>query len=85
MENPNQRQSSDTIFSPKSIITVYTILFILLEMRKQLGLEAMLEYLEKYITLLEKNNPNMKQAVSHASKYLSIHKIYCEAMRNDDS
>lgn len=57
-------------------IAVYTILSILRQMKETLGLEAMLEYVEKYPKIIEANNPEIKSAVQHTLSLMSIEKIH---------
>ena len=61
-------------------IAVYTVLCILRSMRKQLCLEAMLEYMEEYLVTIERNNPMLKDAVSKAISMVSVKRIYKDAM-----
>jgi len=46
-------------------IAVYTVLCILRGIKSQLGLEAMLEYMEGYLVTMEKNNPMLKDAARY--------------------
>ena len=62
-------------------IAIYTVLSILVKMKNSLGLEAALEYIDKYLTTIEKHNPKIKDATSLAIKFISVEKIYKEAMR----
>ena len=48
-------------------------------MQKELGLEAMLEFMGKYRQTMEKHNPKIKDAVSQALKIISVQKIFSEA------
>jgi len=64
-----------------SAITLYTIFSILQRMRNDLGLEAMLEYMDFYRCLIETYNPHFKEAVGRALDLVSIEKIYTDAMR----
>lgn len=75
---------SFSIFSPQNLITIYTALRILDAMRQQLGLEAMLEYMAKYLTLIEKDNPPLKAAVTQALKLMKVERIYQDAVRTND-
>ena len=69
--------SDNNIFSsPRSTIALYTSLRILLAMRKDLGLEAMLEYLERHVESMERNNIQMKCAVTKALRFIDTKKIY---------
>jgi len=60
----------------ENTVAVYTILKILLEMKKRLGLEAMLEYIEAYRTIIEKANPSLQAAVDQALGLISVDKLY---------
>ena len=71
---------NNIFFSPRSIVTLYTSLRILLVMRKKLGLEAMLEYLDKYVENLEKDNVQMKRAVTRALLFIDTKKLYEKTM-----
>ncbi|MBP9854366.1 MAG: hypothetical protein KBD53_05825 [Candidatus Omnitrophica bacterium] len=62
-------------------IAVYTVLTILIKMREQLGLEAMLEYLQEYANVIERNNPKLKDAVLRALKIINVKKMYGDALR----
>ena len=62
------------------MIAIYTVLSILVRMKHQLGLEAMLEYIRKYLETIDKQNPQFKSAVAQAIEMMSIEKIYKEAM-----
>jgi len=67
--------------SPVNTLAVYTILKMLIKMRSHLGLEAMLCYIEKYLAILEENNPEVRTAVLKALSFVSVEKIYLEAMK----
>ena len=51
---------------------------ILQKMKKELGLEAMIEYLEKYQIVIEMDNPLSNNAVTQALKMINIERIYHE-------
>ncbi|MGE0267567.1 MAG: hypothetical protein AB7S78_03795 [Candidatus Omnitrophota bacterium] len=61
-------------------IAVYTVLSILVKMRHQLGLEAMMEYLDHYLRVIEQHNPKLKYAVSRALTMMNIQKMYDQAV-----
>jgi len=69
-------------FSPATTVGIYTVLTILGVMKQQLGLEAMLDYINKYIYLIEQNNPDIKHAVERALTLISVEGIYNDAMRS---
>ena len=68
---------------PKTIdhffVNTYTMLKILDQMRKELGLEAMLEYLQIYLRTMEEDNPKVHLAVMQALKVNNVAQIYKEA------
>lgn len=70
-----------TFALPPHSIAVYTVLCVLCRMRKQLGLEAMLEYLEKYVATVESHNPNVESAVNEAMALINVEKMYREAVK----
>ena len=51
-------------------VATYTVLCILKKMRDQMGLEAMIEYLEKYLETIETYNPKLKMAYKSVSSPL---------------
>lgn len=63
-------------------ITLYTIFSVLKRMRRELGLEAMIEYMDFYQNLIEKYNPQFKNAVGRALDVISVEKIYADAMKS---
>ncbi len=62
-------------------ITLYTMFLIFKKMRHELGLEAMLEYMDYYQTIIEHYNPLFQQAVRQALDRVSVHKIYANAVK----
>ena len=66
-----------------SMISIYTGLCILHKMRHQLGLEAMMEYMDTYIQAMEEKNPILKAAVGQAVTVVSVERIYDEACRKN--
>lgn len=60
-------------------IAVYTQLVILLRMRHELGLEAMLEYLDAYVGMVQCSNPELRRAVDKALSVMSVRQIYRRA------
>jgi hypothetical protein len=49
--------------APKELITVLTVLVVLMKMRRYLGLEVMLEFIEKYLLLVSQKNSHVYKAV----------------------
>ena len=77
--DPTNKKFQYSLLSPTNIIAVYTILSVFVKMKQNLGLEAMLEYLDRYIEMLGKDNPQMKGAVEQALRLIDVGKIYREA------
>mgnify|MGYP001586250912 FL=1 len=76
------RQPLQNIFTtPVNSIAIYTVLCILRRMKREVGLEAMLEYLDKYLGTIEAHNPQLKSAVEKALGMMSVEKMYREAMK----
>ena len=76
------RQPFPNIFtSSANSIAIYTILCILRRMKREIGLEAMLEYLDKYLETTETHNARLKLAVAKALWMMSVEKMYREAMK----
>ena len=69
-----------SIFTPQNTIAIYTVLTTLLVMRKRQGLEAMLEYIEKYLSVVDQGAPKLKHAVMRALNMMNVDKIYKDAM-----
>ena len=89
--NSNERSESsakiprppfpDIFTNSANSIAIYTVLCILRRMKREVGLEAMLEYLDKYLGAIETYNPRLKQAVTKALGMMSVEKMYREAMK----
>ena len=78
-------EGKNFFLSPRNLIIIYTVFRILYLMKSQLGLEAMLEYLKFYIQMVDRSNPDVCHAVSRGLSFLSVEKIYKEAIgrKND--
>ena len=79
------RKQSPGFFAGANAVVIYTAFSILRKMRKDLGLEAMLGYIEKYIALTDSRDPELKAAVGKALKLMSVEKIYREAITYENS
>jgi len=75
---------SFSFFNPQNLIIIYTSFRILDTMRRQLGLEAMLEYIDKYLALIDKDNPPLQAAVSQALKLMKVERLYRDTVRTND-
>ena len=87
MQNKKSNKNSQKTFTrheqiPAQSIGVYTVLSTLRKMRQELGFEAMAEYLDKYLQLVEQSNPTLKAAVEKALTIISVEKIYQDAMKD---
>ncbi len=77
----NQVEKAKNAFlSNDNTVAIYTILSILIRMQQTLGLEAMLEYIKEYLSMIEQRNPQIKEAVEKALKLMSVEKMYREAV-----
>ena len=68
------------IFSGKNLVVIYTMLSILALMKKELGLEAMLEYMDEYLRVVGEGNPRIRFAVRRALKMMNVGKMYHDAI-----
>ncbi len=69
------------IFSPNESIAVYTVLFVLSQMKETLGLEVMLEYADRYIKIVEERHPQLKKALLTSLQSTSIEQLYEKILR----
>ena len=77
-ECPPSANSSNIFTQPHNIIAIYTVLSILLKMRRLMGLEAMLEYIQLYLKKVEDQDHQLKPAVTRALEMMSLEKIVAE-------
>jgi hypothetical protein len=71
------------IFLKNNAVAIYTLLAILLKVKNTMGLEAMLEYIEHYQNLIERHNPDFKDAVRAALAMMPIEKMYRDMTENE--
>ncbi len=71
------------IFLKNNAVALYTVLAILLQIKSKVGLEAMLEYIEHYQKLIERYNPDFKEAVSGALELIDVEKMYRDIRKNE--
>jgi len=62
-----------------SAIAIYTMLCVLGKMKRKIGLEAMLEFSQKYMDLIERRNPKIKHAIAKTLTSIDIEEIYKES------
>ncbi len=74
------KKISGKIIFPTSneLIAIYTILRILNKMKKVLGLEAMLEYIDYSLKTLEGQNKDLHSATTQVLEIMDINRIYQE-------
>ena len=77
-------QKSKELFNGGQTVVIYTVLSILNRMRQTLGLEVMLEYIETYLQLTARREPEIKNAVTKALNLMNVEKIYREAVSAKD-
>jgi len=78
--NNNPPDAIPNFFTEKdNMIAIYTAMRILRQMKRQLGLEAMQEYLEHYLKVVDQNNPKLSFAVTKALSYMCVEKMYKDA------
>ncbi len=71
------------ILPSHSTIVIYAALRILNQMKKSLGIEAMLEYLDCSLDYIAKTSPGLRDATEEALKIISVEDIYKEILGNE--
>ena len=66
------------LFPPQHIVAFYTVLTVLVKMKKELGLEAMLEYMAMYLNEIDSHNPKLSIAVAKTLENIPIEVFYHE-------
>jgi hypothetical protein len=72
------------IFLKNNAVALYTMLAILTRLKSEVGLEAMLEYIEHYQKLIERYNPDFRQAVNGALDLMDVVKMYRDITENEN-
>lgn len=70
--------------TPRNVVAIYTVMHILLRMRRELGMEAMLEYMEAYLECIEKDNPKFRKTVKMVLSLMDLEKMYQDAMGSEN-
>lgn len=70
--------TSKPCFPPEHLVAFYTLLTILIKMKKELGLEVMLEYMAKYVAAIDSHNPKLSMAVSKTLELIPTGVFYEE-------
>jgi len=68
--------------TPRNVVAIYTVVHILLQMRRDLGVEAMLEYMETYLACLERDNPKFKKTIKMVLSLMDVEKMYRDAVES---
>ena len=76
VKNKNIPQKEASMETGHYTLTVYIVMRMLKLIRHQMGLEAMLEYIDKYIEKNENRHPQFPQAFSLAMNKQKLETIY---------
>lgn len=57
---------------------VFMAIMTLVKIKQELGLEAMVEYVDHYVEVINENNPKLGDAYQQAMKFINVEKIYQE-------
>lgn len=74
------KQEFTPLYSTANLIVVYIVLFLLTKMRAELGLEAMLDYMRRYMEKLETSQPDLKSHIHRTLRDVDIEKMYKETL-----
>ena len=78
--NSNHHHALSSLFqSNNSEVAVYTVLKMLHQMKATLSLEAMLEYMQAYLEVIEIHDPQLKEAVKSTLEIIDIEVVYRNA------
>lgn len=75
---PKTPPHANPFFPPEHIVAFYTLLTVLTKMKKELGLEAMLEYMALYLKEIDSHNPKLAMAVAKTLEIIPIEVFYHE-------
>jgi hypothetical protein len=65
------------------VVEVYSVVAILRNMRNELGLEAMSEFLDLYVMAIEKQNPDLKKILHEALSEHAIDHFYQAVVQHE--
>ena len=77
---PKMKSPSTQRMSFENCVAIYSAFTILSQMKNRLGLEAMLDYMDRYQSLISANNPEVKVAVERAVALMNVEKMYGDAV-----
>ena len=83
-EKAASNHSSAGFFNTENTVVIYTVLSILLKMKRTLGLEAALDYVDRYLLAIERDNPQIRSAVAQALVLIDVNKIYQKAIAGNE-
>lgn len=86
MDTLGQHSNPDSpkqAFSQQHCLTLYTMLTILHRMRRDVGVEAALEYLEKTLHAIEREEFPYKQVVNAVLNLVSVDHLYREMCQDE--
>lgn len=82
---PTEKKHNPTTPQPLNhTLSIYTGLTILIQMKRRLGLEAMLEYMDYCVQSMDQSDPRLKDAVAHVLTGSKIDKLYKVAMNGEE-
>ena len=84
VKNKNISQKESSMETGHYTLTVYIVMRMLRLIRHQMGLEAMLEYIDKYIEKNENRHPQFPQAFSLAMNKQKLETIYENTVKYQD-
>jgi hypothetical protein len=70
-----------SVISLKEKVLIFTILSVVLTMKEKLGLEAMLEYINNYLTIMGDCDPQLKETVGQVLGAVNVERMYHDAVR----
>lgn len=82
LHGPDQSGPYDLLKSSGNTLAIYTVARILMRMRREVGLEAMLEYIAAYIRTIDAHNAPLTKAADQAVAHLNIEKVYQDGIRS---
>jgi len=80
--NPSLK-NKEKMLSFNQYLNIYIVFRILEKMKREVGLGAMLQYLNKYINTFESNYPRNKTSVSEILDFVDIEEMYKESVDNN--
>ena len=71
-----QNYAMRNLHENKQSVAVYTVIAVLKNMRNELGLEAMSEFIDLYVSAVEKTDPELKNILHEALREQAINHFY---------